>query len=59
MINVQNILVTIFVLAVTFFVPAVVWITVVAGLFQLVYDGVRQLEGVLSGSRRLSQKSAR
>ena len=59
MINVQNILVTIFVLVVTFFVPTVVWITLIAGLFQLVYDGVRRLEGMLTGWRRLAQRSAR
>jgi hypothetical protein len=59
MINMQNILVTISMLAITFFVPAVVWATLIAGLLQLVHNGVRRLGGVLPSSRRLAQKSAR
>ena len=57
--NLQSILVTIFVFAVTFFVPAVVWITLIAGLIQLVYSRVHHLVGALSSSGKLAQRSAR
>ena len=59
MIDVQHILVSILRLTVTFFVPAVVWITLTAGLFQLIYDLICRLGGVLSGLQRFAPKSAR
>ena len=59
MLDVQSILVTIFVFAVTFFVPAVVWITLIAGLIQLIYSRAHRLGGLLSSSHKLAQKSVR
>ena len=59
MIDVQSILVTIFVIAVTFLVPAVVWVTLIAGLIQLIYSKVHRLGGVLSDSQKLAQRSVR
>lgn len=47
MINLTEIVVTGLMLAVKFLVPAVVWVTLTAGLLQLVYGGVRRLEGAL------------
>jgi hypothetical protein len=58
MLNVQSILVTTFVFAVTFLVPAIVWITLIAGLIQLIYTRVYRLAGVLSRSRKLAHRSA-
>ena len=58
MIDAQSILVTISRIVVTFFVPAIVWITLGAGLLQLVYAGVRRLGTTLADSQRLA-KSAR
>ena len=55
----QNMLVTIFVLGITFLVPAFVWITLVAGLLQLVFDGIRRSGAVLPDTRRFAQRSAR
>ena len=39
----QNTLSTIFELAVTFLVPAVVWLKLIAGLYQLIRDRIHQL----------------
>ena len=58
MIHAQNTLVAISNIVVTFFVPAVVWITLGAGLLQLAYVGIRRLSTTLSGSRKLA-KTAR
>jgi hypothetical protein len=57
MLNVQNVLVTTFVLALTFLVPAVVWLFLVAGLFQLIYGRAQRLLEGLSTSRKLAQRS--
>jgi hypothetical protein len=57
MLNVQNILVTTFAFAVTFLVPTVVWITLIAGFFQLVYGSVHRAVDRLSASRKLAQRS--
>ena len=43
----------VFGLAVTFFVPAVVWTTLVAGLYQLVREEVRRVRVTLRRSQRL------
>jgi len=51
----ENMLSTVFGLAVAFFVAAVVWITLIAGLYQLVRDGIRQVRLAPRGSRRLAQ----
>jgi hypothetical protein len=56
--NLQNMLSIVFGLAVTFFVPGVVWITLVAGLYQLLRDGIRHVRMAPRGSRRLAQKPA-
>ena len=57
MLDVQNILVTSFVFAVTFFVPTVVWFTLIAGLFQLIYDSIHRAGRGLSASHELAQRS--
>jgi len=57
MLNVQNILVTTFMFAVKFFVPSIVWITLIAGLFQLIYGRVHRRHDGLSASRQLAQRS--
>jgi hypothetical protein len=57
--SVQRILVSVFSLAVTFLVPTVVWVTLVAGLLQLIRKGIHRLRVVLPGSRGLAHKSAR
>lgn len=59
MINAQNIVVTIFRLGVTFLVPAVVWVTLMAGLLQLVLGGIRRLGIALPRSQRFAQRSTR
>ena len=41
-------------LAVTFFVPAVVWTTLIAGLYQLVRDRIRQA-GVVPQATKLTK----
>jgi len=56
MLDVQNILVTTFVFAVTFFVPTVVWITLMAGLFQLISRSIHRAGHGLSGSHKLAQR---
>ena len=58
MLNAQNTLVTISSIIVTFFVPAVVWITLVVGLLQLIYTGIRRLGTTLIGWQSLT-KTAR
>ena len=55
--NVQNILVTTFMFAVTFIVPTVVWITLIAGLFQLIYGSVHRAGHAPSASHKLAQRS--
>lgn len=57
MLNVQNILVTTFAFAVRFLVPAVVWLTLMAGLSQLIHSSVHRLGDLLSGSRKVAQRS--
>ena len=59
MASTQNTLITIFVLGVTFLVPAVVWVTLIAGLLQLVFDGIRRLGIALPDTQRLTRRSAR
>ena len=59
MVNAQNIVVTIFKLSVTFLVPAVVWVTLMAGLLQLVFGGIRRLGTALPRSQRFVQRSTR
>ena len=59
MASAQNTLITIFGLGVTFLVPAVVWITLMAGLLQLVFDGIRRLGIALPGTQRFARRSAR
>jgi hypothetical protein len=39
----QNMLSTVLSLTVTLFVPAVVWVTLIAGLLHLIRDGIHQL----------------
>jgi len=46
-------------LAVTFLVPAVVWTTLIAGIAQLVYDGIRRLGTKLSNLHSPTQRSVR
>ena len=55
--SLQDILSTISGLAITFFVPAVVWITLSAGVYQLVRDGVRRIRLASQSSQRLAQKT--
>ena len=57
MLNVHSILVNTFGFAVKFFVPTVVWITLTAGLFQLIYRAVYRAGQSLSASRPLAQRS--
>ena len=58
MLNVHNILVTTLRFAVTFLVPAVVWITLLAGLYQLICDRVYRALGGLPAARKLTRQSA-
>ena len=58
MVSVQRMLIAVSGLAVTFFVPTVVWITLIAGLFQLICKGIRRLGAVLPSPQRLARKSA-
>jgi len=46
-------------LAVTFFVPAVVWITLSLGLYQLIRDKVRRVRVVSHQSDRFARESLR
>ena len=55
MLNTQSTLVTISSIIVTFFVPAVVWITLGAGLLQLVHAGIRRLGAALTSWQRLTR----
>jgi hypothetical protein len=57
MFNMHDILVTSFVFAVTFLVPTVVWMTLTAGLFQLIYGKVHRVGDGLPASRKLAQRS--
>jgi len=54
--NLQSVLFTVFGLVVTFFVPAIVWITLMAGLYQLVRDGIRRLRVAPRRSRGFIRK---
>ena len=56
--SVQRILVRVFELGVTFLVPTIVWVTLVAGLLQLIRKGLNRLRVVLPSSRSLARKSA-
>ena len=56
MLNVQNILVTTFVFAVTFLVPTVVWITLIAGLVQFISGSIHRAGHGLSASHKLAQR---
>lgn len=55
--NFQDMLTTAFRLAVTLLVPAVVWTTLVAGLYQLVRDEVSRVR-VRRSSHTLARESA-
>jgi hypothetical protein len=57
--SVQDILVSVFGLAVTFLVPTIVWVTLGAGLLQLIRKGIHQLRVVLPVARSLAQRSVR
>ena len=57
--GVQGIVVTAFEWSVAFVVPAVVWITLAAGLFQLVRRGVRRVGAAVPNSQSLARKSVR
>jgi hypothetical protein len=59
MVNAQNIVVTISKFGVTFLVPAIVWVTLMAGLLQFVSDGVRRLGVALPDLQRFARRSAR
>ena len=59
MVNVQNVVVTISRLGVAFLVPTVVWVTLMAGLLQLVLAGIRRLRIALPDSQRFVRRSAR
>lgn len=51
----QDTVVTISNIIVTFLIPAVVWLTLGAGVLQLVYAGIRRLVTTLSSSQRLAK----
>jgi hypothetical protein len=53
--SLQNVLVTIATLIITFSVTAVVWITLAAGLYQLVRDNVSRLYKAPRGHYKLAQ----
>ena len=57
--NWQSVFSTVSWLAVTFFVPAVVWITVSLGLYQLIRDKVRRVRVVSRRSDRFARESLR
>ena len=59
MVSVHDIVVTISKLGVTFLVPALVWIMLMAGLLQLVFAGIRRLGAALPDSQRFARRSAR
>ncbi len=52
----QHLLVTIFGLTITFFVPAVVWAMLAVGLHQLVRSKIRRVRVLRWGSRRLMRE---
>ena len=55
--NVQNMLTMVFGFVVTFFVPAIVWAMLLAGLIQLSYGGIHRLSVGLPRSRGAAQRS--
>jgi len=59
--NAHNVLAATLGLAITFLVSSVVWITLLAGLYQLVRDQIRRVHTVRpsSRSRALARESAR
>jgi hypothetical protein len=57
MLNAQNVFVTASVFAVTFLVPTIVGITLIAGLLQLIYGQVHRAVDGLSAGRKLAQRS--
>jgi hypothetical protein len=57
--NVHNALATAIGMAITFLVSGVVWITLIAGLYQLVRDQIRRIHTVRPRSRALARESAR
>ena len=57
--NLQDVLSTVFGMAVTFFISAIVWITLVVGLYDLVRDKIRQIRVAPRRSQRLVQESQR
>ena len=54
----QHLLVTIFGLTVTFFVPAVVWVMLAVGLYQLVRSKIRRVRVLLWGPRPLMREGS-
>jgi hypothetical protein len=56
--NVQNVLTLVFGFTVTFFVPAIVWAMLLAGLIQLSYEGIHRMGVVLPRSREAARRSA-
>jgi hypothetical protein len=46
-------------MAITFLVSGVVWVTLIAGLYQLVRDQIRRIHTVRPRSRALARESAR
>jgi len=57
MVDVKSTLVAASTLALTLLVPAVVWLTLIAGLYQLARKELRKLHVVLPHPRRAEQKS--
>jgi hypothetical protein len=53
--NWQHAVSIVFGLAVTFLVPAIVWTTLAAGLYQLVRDRIHRIRLAPRGSRSLAQ----
>jgi len=54
----QHLLVTIFGLTITFFVPAVVWTMLAVGLYQLVRSKIRRVRVLRWGSRLLMREGS-
>ena len=59
MVDAHSMVVSISRLGVAFLVPAVVWVTLIAGVLQLVFGGIRRLGIALPGTQRFAQRSAR
>lgn len=55
--NLQTVLSTVFGLVITVFVPAVVWTTLIVGLYQFVRDSIRRVRVVPRHSQRLARES--